>query len=149
MIFKEYSALASESSTFEFEIQCPTLATSSNLDTAIEAQSVYDVASGTTLSLTTPVVTVNPVNCFSVTSFDVTDASSLNVPAYLSTSVSTIDIFTDDRSFLGSHTLLIKAVVSNGETIEPHNFDLEFEDTCRLTLLSETEPIESIEITAL
>ena len=149
--FKEYTHLASSLETFEFEILCPSTVdpADTTLDVAMGANSFYDLASGVTLSLATPVVSVNPVACFSVTSFIVLDNGTLTAPSYLSTSVSSVDIITDERSLLGSHTLLIQAVISNGETLHPHTFDLTFQDSCRRARLVESVELEKIEIRAM
>ena len=70
----EYSGIASLlTDSFTFEITCPVLVTSSSLVTPIEAETDYDVALGTMLSLTLPEVDFNPAKCFTVLSFSVLD----------------------------------------------------------------------------
>ena len=80
-------------------------------------KSDYDVASGATLTLPYPVITVNPATCFSVDSYVVVDSGTLLMPDYITLDRSSVNIFSDDRSLLGRHTLQITALISNGENL--------------------------------
>ena len=105
----EYTGIATVyTSTFDFEIRCPDFVVTSTLDAAIEASSDYDVASGATLSLTAPVVSVTPAVCFTVASYYIVDDNTGAPPEFLSVNgYSTVDIFTADRAYIGTQSLTI------------------------------------------
>jgi hypothetical protein len=66
----EYTGIATvHTGTFDFEIRCPDFVVTSTLDAAIDASSDYDVASGSTLSLTAPSISLTPAVCFTVSSY--------------------------------------------------------------------------------
>ena len=73
----EYAALTTPiTGSFTFEIECPILVATFNLDVPIVAYSDYDVGSNVTLSLTSPLVSVNPSQCYSVTTYTVVDSAT-------------------------------------------------------------------------
>lgn len=91
--------------TFEFLIICPEKILSSTLMQPMDTSAEYDVASGLTISLTTPVVSLHPLPCFTVETFKVYQATTdEEVTDYVTVSGTplegTIDILTDDRSLV-------------------------------------------------
>ena len=71
------------------------------------------------------------------------------MPTYITSSGSTVDINTTDRSYLGEREFTIIAVISNGEKLHSHNFEVSFIDSCEWTSLTESEAIDEITLTAL
>ena len=59
------------------------------------------------------------------------------------------DIFSNDRAFVGTQTLSVKALISSGELIQDHSFDILFYDSCNSTTLVQNQLPETIEIDAL
>lgn len=103
-------------SSFEFEIICPEKIISSTLVQPMETIAEYDVASGQTLSLVTPLVSLHPLPCFTVEKFKVYDAATdEEVTDYVTVSGTptegTIEILTDDRSLVGMQNLYVMTVV--------------------------------------
>lgn len=82
----EYSRQTYEE--FVFEITCPDLVPPgySTLDQVIATMTEYDVASGgKTVTLTAPVISFTPAQCWSVQSFSVIDTTTLLQPDYIQT----------------------------------------------------------------
>ena len=74
VVVTEYSAIASaHTGSFTFEILCPDTPDSTIEITPMEPSSIYDVASGATLSIVYPVIDVIPTVCFSVSYWEVQD----------------------------------------------------------------------------
>ena len=100
---KEYAGVTMErKGWFAFEIECPDFVVSSTLDSQLSpGPHQYDLASGTTLSLVAPVVSLHPANCFTVSTYLVKEEATGHVPSYVFATVSTVDILTNDRAFKG------------------------------------------------
>ena len=73
----------------------------SSLDTATVAATSYDLASGTTSSLTLPVVSVNPSACFTVSTYEVTDNATGSAVPYATVTATHVDINSQDWGLTG------------------------------------------------
>ena len=111
---KEYGSLIPDltSSSFTFNILCPSIVTSSSVSQAIESPYTYDIARRQTDSIDAPILDLLPAVCFTVEDFRIYDDTGAAVTGYItSNGLSLLEIQTTDRNLVGTHTLTVKALV--------------------------------------
>ena len=113
------------------------------MDEPIEPVSEYDLASGSTLSLSLPQVTLHPTQCFTVDHFSVTEVSTGLAPStdVLTVTPSSVEISSDDRSLEGLHEFTIQAELANGEQVQSHNFQVDMIDSCWSSKIVQSQEI--------
>ena len=150
--FLEYSSIAkAHTGSFTFEILCPDAPDSVTVNTAMEANSFYDVASGAILSIAVPAVDVIPTTCFTVSYWEVQDIRSGSTPTFVTMSSTSVDIETADRNNIGIKSLLIEGYLPNGSTVSLSNpnFEVEIYDSCSKTAIVQSEDIQDVTVKAL
>ena len=121
------------------------------MDQAIEPYTDYNVASGATVDILLPTITVNPAICFSVSSFEVVDAvTGAPAPEFLSSNETHVSITTEDRAYVGMHTLSIRAHITiSGQILYAHDFKVQIYDPCEASKIVDNSNFPLLEFQSL
>ena len=139
--FKDYKDLVNDhTSTFLFEIICPSKVVSSELKLPTVPSNFYDGADPQPLKIAGPEVTLNPSVCFEVTTYEFhfKDKDVTEVPAFikLSDDKKKFEVDTNNRTFVGFHEVTVRAISSvSKEKLQEHHFSLTIYDSCNQTTL--------------
>ena len=148
---KNYSSQVTSltSSSFTFNILCPSLTTGSTESSALVSTAAFEISDGVTVSLTAPVIVPTPTLCFTIGSLLVYDsADNTLVTSYLPViDKSTIDIFTDDKTLVGVYNLHVYSVVAEtSEEIGRQDLALTITDACLSATITGTIDIQPVEV---
>lgn len=127
--------------TFEFTATCSTYTIT--VDTMPRSTIEYDLIGGKTESIALPLIHADPTYCYIVDYYDITDAATLWAPSFVTVNpqMTHMQIYTDDKSYLGKWTLNIDAIDTSGGTTAAGTISILLIDSCTTAELIQIESI--------